>query len=355
MTDIVFNSVSNAISTLNAIGATSNINNTTENTIQDSPLNYNYSINSTSNIITSISLVSDGGYFYIRPSIIKQLLAGANINLMDNGSYIEINSTLPNNLVTNISTLGDLNSILTPNYTLSQLIGNMSNNNYNSTDTIVQKILDLQTVTISLGTNKANNIDLNNLSNILTNLSNTTLQSSVFNNFSNLIGDISGFSTTSTLTQSLSQKATILSLNAVISNVNNLSILKEDKTTFNSLISNLGNLSNPLVGSPYTTDRSFIDTIGDLSIYNTTKTLISTIGDLSFIQNSNTYNSFVEYVNNIIQNITSNNQNIIGDLTNVVNLAVGYTLSNLIGNPNVTYLSSGSLNPNQIINFASKF
>lgn len=359
MSDIVFNSIAEATLGLKSLGidiskvdVITNVGGTVTITIE--PKYINNSI--TNQQITTISLVEKTGEYSLQAAAIKCLKAGSNITLVDNGTYIEIGSSSGSAAV---DSLGDIQFKLTPNFLFADLLGDMRGNNYNNTNTIVQKILDLQTTTTALGSNKANITDFNMLTTNLINLTNSTVQTSVFTTILNLIGDLSGFSQSSTISQSLANKASISTLNVVKGEVNELSLGKADKLTLDTLKMKMGTLTAPLVGLSFTSSRTLIDTLGDMSIYDHTNTLISLLGDLTFIKNSGTYTSLLNYIQSIETNSSSNNtnykNNVIGNLTNINNLDIGYTLSNLIGNPSLTYLSSGSLKSNQIINFASSF
>ena len=364
MSDIVFNSTAEALLGLAALGIdTSQVDIVTDAsgtvTIPIEPKYIDNSVVVTpqgSQPITTIPLVANTGQYSLRAGAIKVLKAGTNITLVDNGTHVEITSVSGSAA---INSLGDLSSKLTQNFLFADLLGDLSTNNYDNINTIVKKISDLQTTTTTLGSIKANQTDLNTVTTNLTNITNSSLQISVFTAFSDKIGDLSGFSQSSTVSQSLASKATITALNLVSGSVNDLSLGKADKTTLDTLKLNIGTLTAPLVGSSFSSSRTLIDTIGDMSIYDHTNTLISILGDLTFIKNSSTYTSLLHYIQSIDTSASTDNtnyrNNVIGNLTNVTSLDIGYTLSHLIGNPSLTYLSSGSLNSNQIINFASSF
>jgi hypothetical protein len=360
MSDIVFNSVSEAILGLQSIG----IDASEVDIITDASGTVTIAIESkyidnsvvSTQPMSTIPLVENTGEYSLRAGAIKVLKAGQNITLVDNGTYVEIMST--SGSVT-VDSLGDIQSKLTSNFLFADLLGDMSSNNYNNINTIVQKISDLQTTTATLGSNKANQTDFQTLTMDLTNLTNSVLHTSTFTVLSDLIGDLSGFSSSSTVSQSLANKASVTSLNVVIGEVNDLSLGKADKTTLETLKMNIGTLAAPLVGQSFTASRTLIDTLGDMSIYDNTNTLISLLGDLTFIKNSGTHTSLLNYIHSIETNASDYNtnykNNVIGNLININDLDIGYTLSDLIGNPSLTYLSSGSLNSDKIINFASSF
>ena len=366
MTDLVFNSTQEALLGLQSLGINTNdvdkVTDTTGTGTVIIAIEPKYINNSTvvtpegQQPISTISLIEDTGEYSLREGKIKVLKAGSNINIVDNGTYLEFTSSSGSVI---IDSLGDLTPLLTPNYTFAELLGDLSSNNYDNNNTIVQKILDLQNTTTTLGSTKANITQVNTISTDLNNVINTYLPTSTYNTLISLIGDLSGFSPSSTIVQSLANKPSIASLNSVISDVNDLSLGKADKTTLDTLKANIGTLTAPLVGTSFSATRTLIDTLGDLSIYNHNETFISLLGDLTFIKNSSTYSSLIDYIQSIDNNLSSDNtnyrNNVIGNLTNVTNLDIGYTLAHLIGDPSLTYLSSGSLNNNQILDFASSF
>lgn len=303
------------------------------------------------------TLVYNAGVYRNSPGIIKRLVPGSNILIQDHGSYLKLSSTFEYNI--NIEDLslvgiGDVKSYLPDNYTLAEILGDFNSNNYNNTtNTLVQKIVDIQDRLIVLADNKTSVTDFNIVKDNVYTLNTNSVTDEEFTTFKTLIGDTSGFSTSSTLINSLTSKASISSVSTLSTSVNSLTLNKADKSVVDELLLSIGNLND--VGFDYT--RTLIDTLGDLSPYNSVNSLMSIIGDLTFIRDSDVYISLIDYIQSVSNSVDTESSdyriNVLGDLTNISDISIEYTLASFLGNPNFTYQTNNYLNGSQVIDFAN--
>ena len=309
-----------------------------------------YIISNNYNDINIFDIVQSEGIYTVSPGILKKIKAGQNIVINSNDNYIEINAVSGH---AELDGLGNIQNNLPSGLTLNQILGDIPNNNYNSTThTFVQKIKDLQTITQDHASSKADKTSVTTINNTLP----TLLSESVYNEFLSKFGDTSGFLASNTIIDKLNNRASQSNLNDVIINVTNLQTDKAEKQNLENLSNQLGNLIVPPGGIAFNSNRSFISSFGDMSIFDHATTFISLLGDLTFIKNNSNYSSLIDYIQQIDNNFTSDllnyKQDIIGDISNINNISIGYTLSDLIGNPNkANYVSTGALSEHQIIDF----
>ena len=349
MTDLVYTSSAAAVTALQDLGLDVDIEIDESQKIKDNK----YIINPVYNDDKTVNLIKDTGKYTISAGIIKNLKAGYNIEFIKNDDYIEINALSG---ISELDAIGDIQYNLPIGFTLSQILGDIPNNNYDNSNTFVKKISDLQEISENLGLNKADKTNVDNISIQVNNIINTFLLSSIYDTFVQKLGDISGFSTTNTIIQRIASKASITSLNTVINDIADIQSNKAEKVNLENLNARLGSLITPPGGIQFNSSRTLMDSLGDLSIYDSNNTLISLLGDLTFIKNTNDFSSLVDYIQTIDSNASNDllnyKQNNIGDLSNINNINVGYTLSDLIGNPIKShYTSNGALNDSQIIDF----
>lgn len=345
MSDVLYNSVDDALIGLKNLGLDTNnisINNDTASVVLDTKY-----VTDNSADIDNKSIIINNGDFSSKASILKKIKAGNNIVIKDNNTNIEIIAVTGS---ISIDALGsNLPLILPENMTLDQLIGDFSS----STSSIHTIISDIQNTLSIIGSDKSNVTYVNDINTTTNNLINVNHQQ--FLDMSSKLGNLIGFNSSSTLVQNINNKATITSVNTLTDNINLLTNTKLDIGIYELYKSKIGNLTATTNNNvAFNETRNLIDTIGNLDLFDNDNTLISSIGDVRNITN-NGYMNLIDYIDtklNIINNDVSTVNTDIGNLDTYNDM--GINLIDVIGNPSTSYLTTGSLNISQIIDFSHK-